>query len=179
MLTRIGIALAAVAVAGAAVVALQPSRFRIARSTWVAASPAQVFAQVNDLHAWERWSPWLEADPAARTAYEGSPSGAGAAFSWAGNKDVGEGRMTIIESRPDELVALRLDFRRPFESTSVAEFTFAPRGDRTLVTWSMSGEKNFLAKALHLVMDMDRMIGGKFDEGLARMKALAETTVRK
>jgi hypothetical protein len=176
MLVRVVVALAAIFVAGAAVVAMQPSRFRITRSAVVNATPGQVFDQVNDLHAWERWSPWLEADPSARTSYEGSAAGPGAVFTWAGNRNVGSGRMTITESRPPDLVRLRLDFAQPFESTSVAEFTFAPEGDRTLVTWSMSGDKNLVAKALHLVMNMDKMIGGKFEEGLARMKAAAEAT---
>jgi uncharacterized protein YndB with AHSA1/START domain len=178
MLARALVALGAAAVALAVVVAMQPARFRVSRSTAIAAPPAEVFAQVNDLRRWEAWSPWLEDDPAATTAYEGPPAGPGAVFAWSGNGHVGEGRMTVIDSRPGELVRLRLDFERPFKSTSTAEFTFAPDGGQTLVTWSMSGEKNFLAKAVHLLMDMDKMIGGKFDGGLARMKALAEAATR-
>jgi uncharacterized protein YndB with AHSA1/START domain len=179
MLTKVLVAFGAVAVVLAVVVAKQPPRFRVARSAAIAAPPEQVFAQVNDLPSWEAWSPWLKADPAARTAYEGPPAGPGAAFTWSGNSEVGEGRMTITESRPAEVVRLRLDFKRPFASTSAAEFTFVPDGPQTVVTWSMSGEKNLLAKALHMVMNMDTMIGGKFDEGLARMKAIAEATAGK
>ena len=178
MLTKALIAIGAAVVALAVVVAVQPARFRVARSISIAAPPAQVFAHVNDLRRWEAWSPWLKEDPAARTAYEGPPAGPGAVFAWSGNGHVGEGRMTVTDSRPDELVRLRLDFVRPFSSTSVAEFTFAPDGGRTVVTWSMSGEKNLLAKAIHLVMDMDKMVGGKFEEGLAQMKALAEAAAR-
>jgi uncharacterized protein YndB with AHSA1/START domain len=179
MLVKIPVALAVIAVVLVAVVAAQPSTFRIARSATISSPPERVFAEVNDLHKWEAWSPWLKADPAAKTAYEGAPAGAGAAFRWSGNKDVGEGRMTITESRPNQLVRLKLDFMRPFASTSVAEFTFAPDDNRTLVTWSMTGDKNFMAKAIHLVLDMDKMVGGKFDEGLAQMKAVAEGTARK
>jgi uncharacterized protein YndB with AHSA1/START domain len=179
MLVKILIALAVIVVGLVAVVAAQSSTFRIARSATISAPPERVFAEVNDLHQWEAWSPWLKADPAAKTAYEGAPAGTGAAFRWSGNKDVGEGRMTITESRPNQLVRLKLDFMRPFASTSVAEFTFAPDGNRTLVTWSMTGDKNFMAKAIHLVLDMDKMVGGKFDEGLAQMKAVAEGTARK
>ena len=87
--------------------------------------------------------------------------------------------MTITESRPNDLVRLRLDFMRPFAGTSVAEFRFVPDGNRTVVTWSMTGDKSFLAKAIHLVLDMDKMVGGKFDEGLAQMKAVAESTAGK
>jgi len=179
MLTKIPIALAAIVVVLAVVVALQPSRFRVVRAAAISAPPAQVFAQVNDLHNWETWSPWLKPDPAARTAYEGPRAGTGAVFTWSGNSNVGEGRMTITESRPRELISFRLEFKKPFESTSTAEFTFTPQGEHTVVTWSMSGQKNLLAKALHLFMNMDKMIGGKFDEGLAQMKALAEATARK
>ena len=174
MLAKILIALALIVVVLLVVVARQPATFRVARTITISAPQEQVFAHVNDLHAWEAWSSWLKADPAAKTAYEGAPAGTGAAFRWSGNKDVGEGRMTITESRPNDLVGLRLDFMRPFAGTSIAEFRFVPDGDRTVVTWSMIGDKNFLAKAIHLVIDMDKMVGGKFDEGLAQMKAVAE-----
>ena len=178
MLVKILIAFIVIVLVVLVVVAWQPATFRIARSVTISAPPERVFAEVNDLHKWEAWSPWLKADPAAKTAYEGAPAGAGAAFRWSGNKDVGEGRMTITESRPNQLVRLRLDFMRPFASSSVAEFTFAPDGDRTRVTWSMTGDKNLLAKAIHLVLDMDKMVGTKFDEGLAQMKVVAEATAR-
>ena len=178
MLPKILIAFAAIVVVLAVVVARQPSTFRVARSAAISAPPAQVFGQVNDLHSWEAWSPWLKPDPAATTAYEGPRAGTGAVFAWSGNRNVGEGRMTITESRPHELVRFKLDFMRPFKSTSTAEFTFTPEGDHTVVTWSMSGENTLLAKALHLFMDMDKMIGGKFDEGLAQMKAVAEATAK-
>jgi hypothetical protein len=110
-----------------------------------------------------------------KEAYEGAPAGAGAIYAWSGNHEVGEGRMTITDSHPDDLVRLRLEFFKPFRGTSTAEFTFKPEGAHTLVTWSMVGENNFIAKAVHLVMNMDRMIGGNFEKGLTRMKAVVET----
>jgi hypothetical protein len=179
VLTKISVALAAIAVGLAVVVSRQPSRFRVVRSAAISAPPAHVFIQVNDLHNWEAWSPWLTPDPTARTTYDGPRAGTGAVFTWSGNRSVGEGRMTITESRPHELVRFRLDFMRPFKSTSTAEFTFTPQGDGTAVTWSMAGENNFLARALHLVMDVDAMIGGNFEKGLARMKAVAEAQAGK
>jgi hypothetical protein len=103
------------------------------------AAPAPlVFAQVNDFHRWEAWNPWQKIDPAARNTYSGAPAGPAAVFEWAGNSDVGAGRMTIVESRPDELVRIKLEFLEPFAATNMAEFTFVPEGDRTAVTWSIS-----------------------------------------
>jgi uncharacterized protein YndB with AHSA1/START domain len=178
MLIKILIAVALVLVVLAIVVALQPGDFRVARSANISAPPASVFAQVNDFHKWETWNPWGKIDPAMRQSYDGAPAGVGAVYSWAGN-EVGEGRMTIIESRPSELIRVKLEFFKPFAATNTAEFTFKPEGDQTVVTWSMFGEKNFMAKAIHLFVSMDRMIGGQFEKGLADMKAVAEATAKK
>ena len=178
MLVKILLGLAALVVLLVVVVALQPSEFRITRTATVAAPPSAVFAQVNDFHKWEAWSPWAKLDPAARNTFDGAPAGAGAVFVWAGNSKVGEGRMTITESRPNELVRIKLEFMKPFAATNTAEFTFKPDGEQTAVTWSMFGHNNFIGKAVCLVMNMDKTLGGEFDKGLAAMKSVAEAAAR-
>jgi uncharacterized protein YndB with AHSA1/START domain len=161
------------------VIAVQPSEFRVVRTATIAAPPAVVFAQVNDFHKWDAWSPWAKLDPAAKYTYEGAPAGEGAVFAWSGNDKVGEGRMTLLESRSPELVRIRLEFVKPYEGTSTAEFTFKPQGEQTLVTWSMTGQNNFIGKAMCLFNDMDKMVGGEFEKGLAQMKTVAEAASRK
>lgn len=168
------IALAVIVVVLVVVVATRPSEFSISRTVSVSAPAPTVFAQVNDFHNWEAWSPWAKLDPAMKQTYEGSPAGAGAIYTWIGNRQVGEGRMTLTESRPSDLIRIRLEFVRPFPATNRAEFSFRPEGNQTVVTWSMAGRNNFMAKAVGLVMNMDRMIGREFEKGLARMKAVAE-----
>ena len=179
MLIKTLIALAGVVIVVVVVVATRPPEFRVARTARIAAPPAAVFAQVNDFHKWDGWNPWGKVDPAMKKSYEGAPAGVGAVYSWAGNSAVGEGRMTLTESRPSELIRIKMEFLKPFASTSTAEFTFRPEGDHTVVTWSMEGRNNFMAKAIHLVMNMDRMIGGQFEKGLADMKAVAEAAPKK
>ena len=132
MFAKILAVLAAIIVVLVIVVALQPADFRIARSATFAAAPATVFAQVNDLHKFQDWSPWAKIDPAAKATFEGPSAGTGASFSWAGNMEVGEGTMTITESHPSDLIRFRLDFRKPMAGTNTAEFTFKPEGDKTV-----------------------------------------------
>lgn len=156
------------------VVAMQPPEFRISRSASIAAPASTVFAEVNDFHRWEGWSPWAKIDPAMKQTFEGAASGTGAVYTWAGNDQVGEGKMTILESRPGELVRIQLDFLKPFAASNTAEFTFKPDGDKTSVTWTMTGKKGFLCKAMQMCMNMDQMLGGEFDKGLAQMKSIAE-----
>jgi Polyketide cyclase / dehydrase and lipid transport len=179
MLKKFLIAIAAIIVVFVVVVALQPSEFRIVRSATISAPAPAVFAQVNDFHNWEAWSTWAKLDPAAKATFEGPSTGTGAIFKWAGNKEVGEGSMTITESRPSDLIRIKLEFLRPFEATNSAEFTFKPEGNRTAVTWSMEGKNNFIAKAVCLFMNMDKMVGGQFEQGLAQMKAVVEAAPKK
>jgi uncharacterized protein YndB with AHSA1/START domain len=157
-------------------VSTRPSEFRISRSGTISAPPAAVFPHVNDLRKWEAWSPWAKLDPNAKSTFEGPAAGVGAVFGWAGNKEVGEGRMTILESRPDELVRIKLEFFKPFKATNTAEFIFKLEDGRTVVTWSMFGTNNFMAKAINLVINCDRMVGGQFERGLANLRAVAEGT---
>ena len=176
MLKKILIALAAIVVVFLVIVALQPADFRIARSATISAPPAMVFANVNDFHKWQAWSPWAKLDPAMKQSYEGAPSGSGAISRWSGNDQVGAGSMTILDSRPDEIIKIKLEFLKPFQATNTAEFTFKPEGNQTVVSWSMTGQNNFMAKTFGLFMNMDKIVGGDFEKGLAQLKSLAETT---
>ena len=114
-------------------------------------------------------------DPNAKEVHEGPAAGAGAKMSWSGNNKVGEGSMTITESRPNDFVRFRLEFLKPFAATNTAEFTFKPQGNQTVVTWSMFGHNNFMGKAMGLIMNCDKMVGGQFEKGLAQLKSVAET----
>jgi hypothetical protein len=171
MFKKIAIVLAVVLVALAVFVATRPADFRIVRSRTVAAPPDVVHAYVNDFHKWSEWSPWEKLDPAMKREYSGAPAGTGAAYHWSGNSDVGEGHMTITDSRPAQSVTIRLEFLKPFAATNTTQFDFAPSGSGTNVTWAMNGHNNFLSKAFSAFMDMDKMIGADFEKGLAGLDA--------
>ena len=179
MLKKLLIAVLAITAVLAGVVAMQPAEFRIVRSATISAPPTTVFAQVNDFHHWQAWSPWAKLDPQAKNTFEGPAAGTGAIFKWSGNSQVGEGIMTLVESQPNERIIIKLEFVRPFAAINTVEFTFKPEGDQTAVTWRMTGQRNFLSKAFCLVMDMDKMVGGEFENGLAQMKVIAEAAAKK
>jgi hypothetical protein len=169
------VVLAAIIAVLAVVVVIQPSDFRIARTSSMKAAPSEVFAQVNDFHNWASWSPWERLDPTAKKSFEGPSAGTGAVHTWNGNNKVGEGTMTIIESKPNDLIQIKLEFRRPFKANNTSEFTFVPEGNQVRVTWSMSCRHNFVMKAMSMFMNMDKMVGADFENGLANMKSVVET----
>jgi len=156
------------------VAALQPAAFHIERSTVIQAPPHKPFASVNDFRAWEAWSPWEGKDPAMKRTYEGEPTGAGAKYAWHGNKDVGEGRMTIETSDTPRRIGIKLEFIKPFPATNQATFTFAPESGGTKVIWGMDGNRNLMMKAFSLFVDMDKLVGPDFERGLSNLKRVAE-----
>lgn len=174
MLKFILIGLAAIIVVFLIVAAFQPADFRVTRSATIAGPPEAIFAQINNLHRWNEWSPFAKLDPNMKNTFSGPPEGVGASQAWVGNSKAGEGRMTIVESVPSERIAMNLEFIKPFAGTNDVEFTLKPEGNQTTVTWSMSGEKNFMAKAMGLVMDCDKMCGGMFEEGFANLRSVVE-----
>lgn len=157
-----------------ALAATKPDVFRIERATSIRAPPERAFLLIADLHAWRAWSPWEDKDPALKRTYAGAASGPGAIYAWEGNGNVGQGRMEIKEATPPSKVAIGLDFVKPFQTHNDVEFTLAPEGDSTRVTWAMHGPTPYVAKILHVFLDMDRLVGRDFEAGLAKLKAVAE-----
>jgi uncharacterized protein YndB with AHSA1/START domain len=174
MTLQILVAVAAVIGLFLAFVASRPSKFRIERSIAISAPPERAFVHVNDFHKWVGWSPWEKLDPTMKKTFEGAAAGPGSIYSWVGNSKAGEGRMTIERSEPPSLVALKLEFLKPWQATNVTTFSFVPEGGGTKVTWAMDGENKFGMKAFALVMNMDKLVGRDFERGLAALKSLAE-----
>ncbi|MEK1940501.1 MAG: SRPBCC family protein [Pseudomonas sp.] len=174
MLSLILIVLVVAVVVLLLVVSRQPDTFRVERSRRIAAPLPVVFAQVNDYHLWQQWSPWAKLDPDMQVTYSGPSSGVGATQSWVGNNQVGQGSSTIVESRPDEFIRMQLRFLKPFQANNEATFTFVPDGESVQVTWAMSGPKNLLMKGMHMVMDVDKLCGQAFEQGLAQLEVQAQ-----
>ncbi|CAN5433614.1 SRPBCC family protein [soil metagenome] len=174
ILSIIGGAIALIIIGFLIVAAMQPKEFVVTRTATMAAPASAIFEQFDTLENWNAWSPWKDLDPNMEMAYSGPASGEGASFSWRGNNKAGEGTLTILASRPSEEVDLNLQFVKPFKATNGAKITFKPQGAGTLVTWKMSGERNFMFKAMGLLMDCDKMIGKDFEKGLSRIKSIVE-----
>jgi len=175
MLKKILLVLVALFLVFVVIVALQPSDFHVERSVTVDAPASKVFGEVNDFHKWEAWSPWAKLDPDAKVTFDGPQAGEGSVMTWAGNSEVGAGKMTLVESKPDKLVKIKVDFTEPFEGTSGAQFDFNPEGDKTNVTWSMNDDHNFLEKAMCLIMNGEKMVGEQMEQGLTKLKQVSES----
>jgi hypothetical protein len=169
----------AIAIAAVFILAARkPDTFRVQRATTVKAPPERIFPLINDFHQWGTWSPYETRDPAMKRSYSGADSGQGAVYGWEGNKNVGSGRMEILDAAAPSKIVIKLDFFAPFEGHNTAEFTMLPHGDgtnvTTQVTWLMHGPSRFIGKVMHVFINMDRMVGKDFEIGLANLKRITE-----
>jgi hypothetical protein len=152
----------------------RPNRFSVSRSLTIRVPAEVVYPLIDDLHRFNVWNPFLKKDPATRIIYSGPCNGSGAAHDWDGNRNVGKGRVEIVETTPHALVVMRLDMIKPMVASNRVEFKLEPVGATTKVTWTMSGNQPFLPRVLSVLIDCDKMVGSEFDKGLADLKALAE-----
>jgi uncharacterized protein YndB with AHSA1/START domain len=174
MLKTIAIALVVAVAAILAVAGTRPDTFRVERSTRIKAPAQVIFRYVNDFHQWGVWSPYEKLDPSMKKTFDGNPEGKGAVYEWEGNGKAGKGRMEIIESAPPAGILIKLDFIKPITGHNMARFTFQPSGAATRVTWSMDGPTPYIAKLMGLFFNMDALIGGDFETGLANLAAVSE-----
>lgn len=154
--------------------ATRPDSFRVQRTASIKAPPEKIFPLITDLSGWKGWSPYETKDPAMQRNLSGAPSGKGAVYEWSGNKEVGRGRMEIIDTAAPSKVVIKLDFFAPFEAHNTAEFNLQGKGDSTEVTWAIYGPSAFVTKVMGIFFNMDKMIGSDFEVGLANLKAVAE-----
>lgn len=167
--------IAAIAIAGVLVfAATKPDTLRVQRSISINAPPQQIFPLIADFHQWRNWSPYEQKDPAMKRSYDGAERGKGAIYAWDGDKNVGSGRMEILEAAEPQKIVIKLDFFKPFEGHNTAEFTMLPQGDGTHVTWLMHGPARFVTKLIQVFMNLDHMIGKDFEAGLANLKRINE-----
>ncbi|HEU5435311.1 MAG TPA: SRPBCC family protein [Telluria sp.] len=174
MLKKIALGVAAVVIVILMMAAMKPNTFTLSRSIAIDAPPDKIAALLTDFHQWQSWSPWEKLDPGMQRSFSGADKGVGAVYAWQGNKDVGSGRMEIVEAASPARTVVKLDFVEPFASSNVTTFTLVPAGRGTSVTWTMSGPMLFVSKLMTVFVSMDAMIGKDFDKGLAQLKSAAE-----
>jgi uncharacterized protein YndB with AHSA1/START domain len=174
ILIYVAIALVVVVAALLAYAATKPDTFRVQRSTGINAPAERIFPLIANLKSMNTWNPFVEPDPAIKIAYRGPDSGKGAAHTWSGNSKVGEGRIEITDAEPSARVNMQLEMLKPMKASNAVEFTLRPSGKTTTVTWAMSGRQPFIVRLMTVFIDCDKMVGGQFEKGLGKLKAVAE-----
>jgi uncharacterized protein YndB with AHSA1/START domain len=178
MLMALTIAIAVLVVAVLALAASRPDTFQVRRSTSIKASPDAIYPLISEWHAFLTWSPF-EKDPAMKRTFKGAVGAKGATYEWDGNNKVGAGRIEILEAVAPSRLVMQLDMIKPMKAQNTVEFTLAGNAGTTEVTWSMQGRVPFMGKLMGLVMNCDKMVGSQFEEGLAKLKSLAEKPVQR
>ena len=147
--------------------------FRIERSITINTEQDVIYDYISDFHNFINWSPY-EVDDSLQRTYSGNEKGLGSVYEWSG-KEMGSGRMEIIEIEKPTLIKIKLDFSIPIEAHNIAEYRIVKENDTIKVSWIMYGKNNFISKIFSTFIDMDKMVGGDFETGLQNLKNKFET----
>ena len=178
MIKKILLGLGAVIALILIVASFKSPDFRVERSLTIAAPPEALFPWFNSNKKFNEFNPWLKLDKEAKVEYSGPDSGVGSVSSWEG-KQTGKGKATITESKPNELIRLRMDWIEPLEGVSTVDYTFKPEAGKTTVTWAMYGKSNFMGRLVSIFMDCESMCGPSFEKGLADVADLVTSAPAK
>ena len=153
---------------------LLPTHWSVERQVEIAAPPERVFAELDDLRAWRRWSPWQEsAYPGLVFKYAGPPRGAGAEVSW-NSEATGDGRLRIEVSTPPRELVFSMAFQQGrINARDTLRLAPLPDG-RTRVTWSDEGSLGRTLLGRLSLPVIERSMGRDLERGLAQLAAVVE-----
>lgn len=172
------VAVIAVLVIGILVAAsMRPDTFRVERSAAINAPAGTLHSILTDLRRGVEWSPF-EKGLKMDKSYSGPATGAGSAMEWSNSKEAGAGRFSIVDVTPSKITS-SLVMHKPMKCNNVVEYSLAPEGNGTRMTWSMYGPTTLMTKLMGLFMSMDQMCGDQFEKGLKDLKALAESETQR
>ena len=150
-----------------------PKEIIVERTISINKPSAMILQKVADLKYFhDEWSPWSEKDPNMKNTYTGTPGQVGHLYTWEGNKEVGKGQMEIKAFNGDTLIE-RLSFEGMGDSK--VYFIAKNKDASTDLTWVMISDIGFMGRPVMLFMNMDKLVGGDFEKGLAALKTKLES----
>jgi len=174
MLKKILGGMAVVILGIVAYAALQSADYQVSREIVVKASPEAVFPYINSSKKSNEWMPWAASDPEMKMTHSGPEEGVGSKSNWESKGKMGTGEAEIVESQPNQSVKTKLTYLKPMEMSQIAEVSLTPSAEGTLVRWSVAGRNDLIGRVVCLFMNMDKMVGGEFEKGLANLKRMVE-----
>ncbi len=148
---------------------------QVERSIVINAKDSVIWSKFGDFKQWDSWSPWTKKDPdiTKNSTYTGTPYTKGHQVAWK-SKSQGDGRQVIEDIKPYSYIKTALYFQPGDSNPGISEFKLAPEGNGTKVTWNMKGKMPFMFRGMGLVMGMNKMLAGMFDDGLSNLKTQCE-----
>lgn len=154
--------------------ATRPGTFHIGRTVMIDAEPSAIYPYMSDFHQGRLWVPYEHKDPEMKRTFSGARSGNGSIYEFDGNRDVGKGRLEIVEAVEPTKVVMTLDMEEPMKGHNLVEYTIQPTAGGSEVTWAMSGRCDYMGKLAGIFINVDKMLGKDFTDGLNNLKRLVE-----
>ena len=152
---------------------LLPRQYKVERSITIGADKALVYDLTCNMKKWDLLTPWTKnVDTTALFELSGNDCEVGTIWKWNG-EILGNGELIVTESVPGKSFAYDLTFDDG-KYQSKGEFTYDEVNDSVLVIWTDQGDLGFNPLNRYMGLFMDKMMGPDFEQGLAKLKQVAE-----
>ena len=152
---------------------IEPKDVVVTRSVLIKAPKDVVFDQMVHYKNWPNWSPWNKMDSTMKMTYYGTDGEVGSGYKWKGSDKTGAGEMntTAVEGT---IMSFDITFTEPYESKAKGTLKAVDTAGMTKATWSFSTHTPFPMNMANAFVNMDKLLGGDFEDGLKNMKAYVE-----
>lgn len=176
MIKKILIGLGLVLAVFVVIAALKPEDYVIERSVTINAKAEIIFPFIVSTKKTDQWMPWRETDPQVQMTFSGPDEGVGSTSSWDSPGQLGTGKAEVVGAIANQLVKTKITYTKPMVMSQDSEFILTPTGENTQMTWKVSGKQPFFARLMCtlMFMNMDKYVGGMFEKGLNKLKAMVE-----
>lgn len=157
------------------VAAVVGTKWTLNRSIKINAPVDKVWEFTSTLHGMNKWSPWLDLDPAMKQSYTGEDGKPGATYAWeSDNKNVGAGNQSITKVTPKQQFDMRINFIKPFKGVADGWVKLQPDGNATIVTWGIDSSTPYPMNIIKVFGIIEKNLNKSFDSGLNKLKSLSE-----
>ncbi len=146
--------------------------FSVEESISIDSSAENVYKSVSNFSTWGEWSPWICQEPSCPVRVEGDSGTVGHRQIWDGDL-IGAGEMSISKAVPNEILEYDLQFLKPWKSRSKTGFQISSQGEKTLISWWMTGTLPVFLFYMKKMMSV--FVGGDYNRGLLMLKEYIET----
>lgn len=172
MIKKILIALLVLILIYLAICPLGPKNMNAETIKTVKLSPEQAYSYFSDFKTWPKWSIWISEDPEIKLTFQEPSAGLGASYSWISKKS-GNGRMRIVNVKPNESI----DYELNFEGMGITQsmVSLKPVTEGTEIRWRLYSADPFpfVLRGMFWLMNMNQRIADDFNKGIDNMVKLA------
>jgi len=152
------------------------NEYVIEREITIEKPKADVFNYIKLVKNQDYYSKWVMTDPGMKKTFTGIDGTVGFIYAWdSENKQAGKGEQEITDITAPDSIDTEVRFEKPFKGVShLTMETNTISSNQTHVIWRFTGDKNYMMKMMHLLFNLEKVLGKDMQTSLVNLKTILE-----